>query len=150
VPFYVHLCNFGVAETEHARTAVQSGAAQAVSKLQALDSSFTVTPDPKKVPFKFLKSGGKGVKFYINSVPREVNSNLQDVLAAAADMFTGGFSGGFLTLEGLSARPTWTRTRAELALQSMIQDGTCMIDDGDPTGERLFWLPVLAQQAAAL
>jgi EAP30/Vps36 family len=119
--------------------------AQAVSKLQALDRSFTVTPDPKKV------RRGRGARFYINSVPREVDSNLQDILdAATAAAANRGGVGGCVTLEELAARPTWTGTRAELALQAMVQDGTCMVDDGDPSGERLFWFPVLAQQAAAV
>lgn len=101
---------------------------QAVSKLQALDNSFTVIPNPKKVQSK------KGCVFYINSVPRELEMNVHDVLDAAGDA-------GFVTLEQLAARPTWTTRRAELALQAMIKDGTCLIDDGDPRGVRLFWFP---------
>lgn len=101
---------------------------QAVGKLQALDNSFTVIPDPKKVKSK------NGVTFYVNSVPRELDMNLHDVLGLAKD--TGCF-----TLEQLAEKPSWTRRRAELALEAMIKDGTCMIDNGSPDGVRLFWIP---------
>lgn len=101
---------------------------QAVNKLQALDTSFTVIPDPKKVQSK------KGCVFYVNSVPRELDMNVHDVLNAAGDA-------GFVTLEQLASRPTWTTRRAELALQTMIKEGTCLVDDGHPQGVRLFWFP---------
>ena len=101
---------------------------QAVSKLQALDKSFTVLPDPKKVKTK------KGVTFYVNSVPRELDMNLHDVLGLAKDS-------GYVTLEQLAAKPSWTHRRAELVLEAMIKDGTCLIDDGASDGIRLFWFP---------
>lgn len=104
------------------------GTVQAVNKLQALDNSFSVIPNPKKVQSK------KGTVFYINSVPRELEMNVHDILDTAGDA-------GHITLEQLASRPTWTTRRAELALQSMIKDGTCLIDDGDPRGIRLFWFP---------
>jgi ESCRT-II complex subunit VPS22 len=103
-------------------------AMQAVGKLQALDRSFTVIPDPKSVKSK------KGVTFYVNSVPREMDMNLHDILGLARET-------GCITLEQLASTPTWTRRRAELALESMIKDGTCLIDNGAPDGVRLFWFP---------
>jgi EAP30/Vps36 family len=99
-----------------------------VGKLQALDKSFTVIPDPKKLKNK------KRTTFYVNSVPRELDMNIHDVLEMAREK-------GYVTIDALEARPTWTRRRAELALESMIKDGTCLIDDGDPSGQRLFWFP---------
>lgn len=101
---------------------------QAVGKLQALDTSFSVIPDPTKVKTK------KGVTFYVNSVPRELDMNLHDVLGLARDA-------GWITLEQLAAKPSWTHRRAELVLESMIKDGTCLIDDGAADGIRLFWFP---------
>ena len=101
---------------------------QAVSKLQALDESFTVLPNPKKVKSK------KGVTFYVNSVPRELDMNLHDVLGLARDS-------GYVTLEQLAAKPSWTHRRAEMVLEAMIKDGTCLIDDGASNGIRLFWFP---------
>lgn len=101
---------------------------QAVKKLQALDNSFSVIPNPKVVQSK------KGTVFYINSVPRELEMNVHDILDAAGHA-------GHITLEQLAARPTWTMRRAELALQAMIKDGTCLIDDGDQRGIRMFWFP---------
>lgn len=96
---------------------------QAVKKLRSLDKSFSVV------------RGAHGT--FVSSVPRELDADLPEVLAAAE-------ATGYVSVRSLSERPQWTPARAELALQGMLKEGTCMIDDGGPGGQRLYWFPVLA------
>lgn len=105
--------------------------AQAVKKLQVLDKSFTVIPDPKKVANK------KDTKFYVSSVPREVDMGFQDVFQAAHGK-------GWVSRQQLAQLPMWNDERAKQQLQAMVQEGVCMIDRGDPSGHVLYWFPVLA------
>lgn len=105
---------------------------QAVKKLQGLDRSFTVIPDPKKVAV------GKGTTFYISSVPRELDTSFQDVFQAA-------HSKGFVAAAELAALPHWGEERAKQALQAMLAEGVCMLDSGAPDGVPLYWFPVVAR-----
>jgi EAP30/Vps36 family len=106
---------------------------QAVKKLEILDKSFTVIPDPAKVANK------KGTKFYVSSVPREIDMAFQDVFQAAQGQ-------GCVSQPALAQLPKWSAERAKLTLGSMVQEGVCMVDEGDPTGETLYWFPVLSEQ----
>jgi hypothetical protein len=104
---------------------------QAVKKLQVLDKSFTVIPDPNKVASK------KDTTFYISSVPREVDMGFQDVFQAAHEK-------GWLSQQQLAQLPMWSDERAKQQLRAMVQEGICMIDRGDSSGHVLYWFPVLA------
>jgi EAP30/Vps36 family len=105
---------------------------QAVKKLEILDKSFQVIPDPKKVS----SSSKKRTKFYVSSVPREIDMAFQDVLQAAQGK-------GYVAQAELAQLPMWSAERAKLTLLSMVQEGVCMIDDGDAGGQTLYWFPVL-------
>ena len=109
---------------------------QAVKKLQGLDRSFSVIPDPKKV------SNKKGTTFYVSSVPRELDTSFQDVFQAAHGK-------GFVAQRELSALPQWSEERAKQALRAMLAEGVCMLDEGDPSGDLLYWFPAVERSAAA-
>ena len=106
--------------------------AQAVKKLQSLDNSFTVIPDPKKV------SSSKKATFYVSSVPRELDLSFQEVLSAAQGK-------GCVSRSELAALPHWGAERAKQTLAAMVQEGVCLVDEGDRSGETLFWFPVLSE-----
>ena len=102
-------------------------------KLEALDASFTVIPDPGKSGLR------KGVKYFVNSVPREVDMAFQDVLQAAQPQ-------GCVAARDLAQLPMWGTARAELILSQMVQEGVCMVDEGDPSGHTLFWFPAIFER----
>jgi hypothetical protein len=104
-----------------------------VKKLQSLDKSFTVIPDPKKVPLS------KKCKFYVSSVPIELDLGFQEVLSAAQ-------AKGHVSVDEVASLPNWSKERAKQALRSMVQDGMCLIDKGDRAGVVLYWFPVLSTQ----
>jgi hypothetical protein len=103
---------------------------QAVKKLETLDKSFTVIPDPKRTSDK------KHTSFYVSSVPREIDMAFQDVLQAAGAKC-------YVARDELAGLPHWNVERARLTLAQMVQQGVCMIDEGAPNGRTLFWFPVL-------
>lgn len=102
-----------------------------MKKLQSLDRSFTVIPDPKKVP------SSKKATFYVSSVPRELDLSFQEVLAAAQGP-------GYVSRAALAALPHWGPERAKQTLAAMVQEGVCLVDEGDASGATLFWFPVLS------
>lgn len=52
-------------------------------------------------------------------------------------------SQGFVSEAMLTDRLGWTPLRARACLGTAVDDGVAMIDDGDPSGTRLFWFPAL-------
>ena len=48
---------------------------------------------------------------------------------------------GHIAVSELQGVAKWQRERAMAALRELLKRGMAMIDDGDPSGERLYWFP---------
>ena len=87
---------------------------------------------------------------FVRSVPVALNGDTSEVIRLAAAGGAGGaLPPGCVSREGLQTAAGWRRERAEAALMELVKCGMAMIDDGGPTGERLFWLPCVSMAGAA-
>jgi hypothetical protein len=118
---------------------------RAISKLRSLGQGFRV-----------LKLGGRP---FVQSVPNDLKEDYSRVLELAAEAVAGSSGAGSgtgavsegrgLTAAEVAERARWPRHQAESALDELLKEGLCMVDDGDPSGQRLYWFPSLWAAAGA-
>ncbi len=46
-----------------------------------------------------------------------------------------------MSVEQLCQQAGWEHVRADGVLHSLLRDGLCMVDKGDPSGVELYWFP---------
>ncbi|CAI8596570.1 unnamed protein product [Vicia faba] len=88
---------------------------RAISKLKVLGSGFEVI--------------SVGKKKLVRSVPTELNKDHNEILELAQGQ-------GFVTVDQVERRLSWTSGRAIDALDTLLDDGLAMIDDGHKDGKR--------------
>ena len=69
----------------------------------------------------------------VQSLPMELSSD-QTVLLDHASKDSGPLSKSTLNLN-------WAEERFERAINALLMDGLAWIDDGDQTGNRIYWFP---------
>lgn len=57
--------------------------------------------------------------------------------------------GGVAMTADLAMRAGWARERCDKVLAELLREGLAMIDDGDPSGQRLYWFPALAATSSS-
>lgn len=101
---------------------------RALGKLRALGSGYAV-----------LTLGAKQV---VQSVPCEWSNDHTDLLRLAQGT-------GYVSVAQAMRDAKWTEERTTRALEKMLSEGMAMIDDQDPSGQRLYWFPGLVTTAGA-
>ncbi|XP_027343799.1 vacuolar protein sorting-associated protein 22 homolog 1 isoform X2 [Abrus precatorius] len=96
---------------------------RAISKLKVLGSGFEVI--------------SVGKRKLIRSVPTELNKDHNEILELAQAQ-------GFVTVEEVERRLSWTSGRAIDALETLLDEGLAMIDDGHRDGKRRYWFPCVS------
>ncbi|KAK1581113.1 hypothetical protein Q3G72_003248 [Acer saccharum] len=96
---------------------------RAISKLKVLGSGFEVI--------------SVGKKKLVRSVPTELNKDHNQILELAQAQ-------GFVTVDEVERRLSWTSGRAIDALDTLLDDGLAMIDDGHRDGKRRYWFPCVS------
>ncbi|KAG1326504.1 vacuolar protein sorting-associated protein 22 [Cocos nucifera] len=124
------LCSLLCQRRKTAREAVsEDDCLRAISKLKALGSGFEVITVLKKK--------------LVRSVPTELNKDHNEILEVAQAQ-------GYVTVEEIVKRLSWPSGRAIDALETLLEEGLAMIDDGHRDGKRLYWFPCVAPISAAL
>ncbi|XP_028795226.1 vacuolar protein sorting-associated protein 22 homolog 1-like isoform X1 [Neltuma alba] len=96
---------------------------RAISKLKVLGSGFEVI--------------SVGKKKLVRSVPTELNKDHNEILELAQAQ-------GFVTVEEVGRRLSWTPGRTIDALETLLKEGLAMIDDGHRDGKRRYWFPCVS------
>ncbi|TXG67845.1 hypothetical protein EZV62_009120 [Acer yangbiense] len=96
---------------------------RAISKLKVLGSGFEVI--------------SVGKKKLVRSVPTELNKDHNHILEL-------GQVQGFMTVDEVERRLSWTSGYAIDALDTLLDDGLAMIDDGHRDGKRRYWFPCVS------
>ncbi|KAG6790629.1 hypothetical protein POTOM_006788 [Populus tomentosa] len=96
---------------------------RAISKLKILGSGFEVI--------------SVGKRKLVRSVPTELNKDHNEILELAQAQ-------GFVTVDELERRLSWTTGRATDALDTLLDEGLAMIDDGHRDGKRRYWFPCVS------
>eukprot|EP00803_Ostreobium_quekettii_P010824 evm.model.scf_1067.3 EVM.evm.TU.scf_1067.3 scf_1067:30815-34712(-) len=110
-----------------AEAVAQSDIVAAIKKLKVLGNGYDLVT--------------LGSKSYVRSVPVELNTDKNRVLELAQDT-------GYLSKRELMEMAKWSDTRAEESLQGLLREGFAMIDDGAPSGVRLYWFPCVGVKFA--
>ncbi|GAV68634.1 EAP30 domain-containing protein [Cephalotus follicularis] len=115
------LCNLLRQRRKSDREAVsEDDCLRAISKLKVLGSGFEVI--------------SVGKKKLVRSVPTELNKDHNEILELAQAQ-------GFVTVDEVEKQLVWTSGRAIDALDTLLEDGLAMIDDGHRDGKRRYWFP---------
>jgi len=118
------LCRLLNQRRKSAREAVtEDDCLRAISKLKVLGNGFEVI------------SVGKGK--LVRSVPTELNKDHNEILELAQAQ-------GFVTVEEVARRLSWSSGRATDALETLLDEGLAMIDDGHRDGKRRYWFPCVS------
>ncbi|XP_043697211.1 vacuolar protein sorting-associated protein 22 homolog 1-like [Telopea speciosissima] len=96
---------------------------RAISKLKVLGSGFEVI--------------SVGKKKLVRSVPTELNKDHNEILDLAQGQ-------GYVTVEEVEKRLSWSSGRAIDALETLLEEGLAMIDDGHVDGKRRYWFPCVS------
>ncbi|KAL4619133.1 hypothetical protein ACB092_06G057900 [Castanea dentata] len=99
---------------------------RAISKLKVLGSGFEVI--------------SVGKKKLVRSVPTELNKDHNEILELAQAQ-------GYVTVEEVERRLSWTSGRAIDALDTLLDEGLAMIDDGHRDGKRRYWFPCVSSNS---
>merc|ERR1712232_988486 len=103
---------------------------RAVERLDALGRGFGM---------RYVKGvNGAAGRRLIYSVPDELNDDQSTVLELAAA------SGGKISVEDLSKKLNWSRSRADGVLAHFIRTGFCWVDTQDKEVQRVCWFPSMA------
>ncbi|KAG7031410.1 Vacuolar protein sorting-associated protein 22-like 1 [Cucurbita argyrosperma subsp. argyrosperma] len=102
---------------------------RAISKLKILGSGFEVIT--------------VGKKKLVRSVPTELNKDHNEILELAQAQ-------GYVTVEEVERRLSWTSGRAVDALDTLLDEGLAMIDDGHRDGRRRYWFPCVSPISSLL
>ncbi|XP_051135313.1 vacuolar protein sorting-associated protein 22 homolog 1 [Andrographis paniculata] len=118
------LCKLLGQRRKGAREAVsQDDCLRAISKLKVLGNGFEVI--------------SLGKKKLIRSVPTELNKDHNEILELAQGQ-------GFVTVDEVERRLSWSTGRATDALETLLEEGLAMIDDGHRDGRRRYWFPCVS------
>ncbi|RZC61845.1 hypothetical protein C5167_023582 [Papaver somniferum] len=101
---------------------------RAISKLKVLGSGFEVI--------------SVGKKKLVRSVPTELNKDHNEILELAQAQ-------GYVTVEEVERRFSWPSGRATDALETLLEEGLAMIDDGHRDCKRRYWFPCVSVSASA-
>ncbi|TXG67609.1 hypothetical protein EZV62_008884 [Acer yangbiense] len=97
--------------------------------------------------FQVLGSGFEvisvGKKKLVRSVPTELNKDHNQILELAQAQ-------GFVTVDEVERRLSWTSGRAIDALDTLLDEGLAMIDDGHRDGKRRYWFPCASSITSAV
>ncbi|XP_009591703.1 vacuolar protein sorting-associated protein 22 homolog 1 [Nicotiana tomentosiformis] len=96
---------------------------RAISKLKVLGSGYEVIT--------------VGKRKLVRSVPTELNKDHNEILELAQAQ-------GFVTADEVQRRLTWSLGRATDALETLLEEGLAMIDDGHIDGRRRYWFPCVS------
>ncbi|XP_044473483.1 vacuolar protein sorting-associated protein 22 homolog 1-like [Mangifera indica] len=96
---------------------------RAISKLKVMGSGFEVI--------------SIGKKKLVRSVPTELNKDHNQILELAQAQ-------GFVTVDEVERRLSWTTGRAIDALDTLLDEGLAMIDDGHRDDRRRYWFPCVS------
>ncbi|KAF3955399.1 hypothetical protein ACB098_06G040600 [Castanea mollissima] len=99
---------------------------RAISKLKVLGSGFEVI--------------SVGKKKLVRSVPTELNKDHNEILELAQAQ-------GFVTVEEVERRLSWTSGRAIDALDTLLDEGLAMLDDGHRDGKHRYWFPCISSNS---
>ncbi|KAL3639952.1 hypothetical protein CASFOL_014920 [Castilleja foliolosa] len=115
------LCKLVGQRRKGAREAIsQDDCLRAISKLKVLGNGFEVI--------------SLGKKKLVRSVPTELNKDHNEILELAQGQ-------GFVTVDEVERRLSWSSGRATDALETLLEEGLAMIDDGAKDGRRRYWFP---------
>lgn len=118
------LCNMLGQRRKSAREAVsQDDCLRAISKLKILGNGFEVI--------------SLGKKKLVRSVPTELNKDHNEILELAQGL-------GYVTVDEVQRRLSWSSGRATDALETLLEEGLAMIDDGHKDGRRRYWFPCVS------
>ncbi|CDP05766.1 unnamed protein product [Coffea canephora] len=118
------LCKLLGQRRKGAREAVsEDDCLRAISKLKVLGSGFEVI--------------SVGKRKVVRSVPTELNKDHNEILELAQAQ-------GFVTVDEVQRRLSWPSGRATDALETLLDEGLAMIDDGDKDGRRRYWFPCVS------
>ncbi|PHT36432.1 Vacuolar protein sorting-associated protein 22 -like protein 1 [Capsicum baccatum] len=96
---------------------------RAISKLKVLGSGFEVIT--------------MGKRKLVRSVPTELNKDHNEILELAQAQ-------GFVTVDEVQKRLNWSSGRTTDALETLLEEGFAMIDDGRRDGKRRYWFPCVS------
>ncbi|KAF2288746.1 hypothetical protein GH714_012218 [Hevea brasiliensis] len=96
---------------------------RAIRKLKILGSSFEVI--------------SVGKRKLVRSVPTELNRDHNEILELAQAQ-------RYVTVDEVERRLSWTSGRATDALDTLLDEGLAMIDDGLEDGKRPYWFPCVS------
>ncbi|CAG7884482.1 vacuolar protein sorting-associated protein 22 homolog 1 [Brassica rapa] len=96
---------------------------RAISKIKVLGSGFEVITIGKKK--------------LVRSVPTELNKDHNQILELAQGQ-------GFVTVEEVQRRLSWTSGRVIDALETLLEEGLAMIDNGSKDGKCQYWFPCVS------
>ncbi|KAL8046393.1 hypothetical protein ABFX02_08G174900 [Erythranthe guttata] len=118
------LCKMLGQRRKGAREAIsQDDCLRAISKLKVLGNGFEVI--------------SLGKKKLVRSVPTELNKDHNEILELAQGQ-------GFVTVDEVERRLSWSSGRATDALETLLEEGLAMIDDGHKDGKRRYWFPCVS------
>ncbi|KAG8365076.1 hypothetical protein BUALT_Bualt18G0066600 [Buddleja alternifolia] len=118
------LCKLLGQRRKGAREAIsQDDCLRAISKLKVLGNGFEVI--------------SLGKKKLIRSVPTELNKDHNEILELAQGQ-------GFVTVDEVQRRLSWSSGRATDALETLLEEGLAMVDDGHKDGRRRYWFPCVS------
>ncbi|XP_010433416.1 PREDICTED: vacuolar protein sorting-associated protein 22 homolog 1 [Camelina sativa] len=118
------LCNHLRQRRKKDREAVtEDDCLRAISKLKVLGSGFEVITIGKKK--------------LVRSVPTELNKDHNQILELAQGQ-------GFVTVEEVQRRLSWTSGRVTDALETLLEEGLAMIDNGHKDGKCRYWFPCVS------
>ncbi|KAG9456039.1 hypothetical protein H6P81_000547 [Aristolochia fimbriata] len=123
------LCSLLCQKQKTARDSVtEDDCLRAIGKLKALGSGFEVI--------------SVGKKKLVRSVPTELNKDHNEILELAQ-------ARGYVTAAEVERTLSWSSGRALDALETLLEEGLSMVDDGHKDGLRLYWFPCVDSTPAA-
>ncbi|XP_057975854.1 vacuolar protein sorting-associated protein 22 homolog 1 isoform X3 [Malania oleifera] len=124
------LCNLLCQRRKSARDAVtEDDCLRAISKLKVLGGGYEVI--------------SVGKKKLVRSVPTELNKDHNEILELAQ-------AHGFVTVEEVERQLSWSSGRAIDALETLLEEGLAMIDDGHRDGKRRYWFPCVSSISSSV
>ncbi|ONK81937.1 uncharacterized protein A4U43_C01F34450 [Asparagus officinalis] len=123
------LCSLLCQRRKTARESVsEDDCLRAINKLKVLGSGFEVI--------------SVGKKKLVRSVPTELNKDHNEILELAQ-------AHGYVLVEEVEKRFSWSSGRAIDALETLLEEGLAMIDDGHRDGKRRYWFPCVSSISSA-
>ncbi|KAK1291789.1 hypothetical protein QJS10_CPB17g00118 [Acorus calamus] len=123
------LCSLLCQRHKVARDAVsEDDCLRAINKLKILGGGFEVI--------------SVGKKKLVRSVPTELNKDHNEILELAQVQ-------GYVIVDEVEKRLSWSSGRAIDTLETLLEEGLAMIDDGHRDGRRRYWFPCVASVPGA-